>query len=83
MVHTGSISATNIKVSADGTISTTWHIHDDFDFIPGLNHSDVYNNLAKPVHSIYNDKLHAEESYPTDAHWNQTISPSNSCGNCR
>jgi RHS repeat-associated protein len=75
MVHTGIISATNIKVSADGTISTTWHIHDDFDFIPGPDHAEEYNYWASKVHYIYNELLGAEESYPVDAYWNETIPP--------
>jgi hypothetical protein len=83
MVHSGSISATNIKVSADGTISTTWHIHDYFDFIPGPDHSEEYNSWASKVHYIYNEILGAEESYPTDTYWNETIPPTNSCERCR
>jgi hypothetical protein len=84
MVHTGEISATNIIVSGDGTISTTWHIHDHFDFIPGTDHTEEYNKWASIIHPIYNGLFHAEESYPTDAYWKQIILPSNSsCGNCR
>jgi RHS repeat-associated protein len=83
MVHTGQISATNIKVSADGTILTTWHIHDAFDFIPGPDHTEEYNKLASIIHPIYNGFFHAEETYPTDAYWKQTILPANSCGRCR
>jgi RHS repeat-associated protein len=73
MVHSATISATKITVSADGTISTTWHIHDKFDFIPGPNHSDGYNFLASIIHPIYNGLLHAEETYPTDAYWDEII----------
>jgi RHS repeat-associated protein len=75
MVHSGTISATNTQVSADGTISTTWHIHDNFDFIPGPDRSATYNSWASIVHLIYNDLLGAEETYPTDAYWNETIPP--------
>ena len=75
MVHTGTITATNIQVSADGSITTTWHIHDYFDFIPGPNHSDEYNYWATKVHYVYNNLLGAEETYPTDAYWNATIPP--------
>jgi hypothetical protein len=73
MVRNGTISATNTNVSADGTISTTWHIHDDFDFIPGPNRSKDYNDWATIIHFFYNDLLGGEESYPTDAYWNETI----------
>jgi hypothetical protein len=73
MVHSATISATNIKVTADGTISTTWHIHDDFDFVPGPTRSDEYNSWATKIHRIYNEILGAEESYPTDAYWEDTI----------
>lgn len=75
MVHTATLSATNTTVAADGTISTTWQIQDYFDFIPGPNHSDEYNRWASKVHYIYNDLLGAEESYPTNAYWNDTIPP--------
>jgi RHS repeat-associated protein len=75
MVRHGDISATNIKVSADGTINTTWHIHDNFNFIPGPDRSKDYNKYATIVHFIYNDVLRAEESFPTDAYWNETITP--------
>ena len=75
MVHTGTISATNTKVSADGTISITWHIHDYFDFIPGPDHTQEYNYWASKVHYIYNNLLGAEESYPTDAYWNEILPP--------
>jgi len=77
MVHSATIYATNTKVSADGTVSTTWHIHDKFDFIPGPDHTDEYNKWASRVHHIYNDILGAKESYPTDAKWHQTILPEN------
>jgi hypothetical protein len=75
MVHTAPISATSINVAADGTISTTWHIQDDFDFIPGPNHTEEYNKSASNVHFIYNELLGAEESFPTDAYWNEIIPP--------
>jgi hypothetical protein len=83
MVHTGEISATNTNVSGNGTISTTWHIQDQFDFIPGPDHSDTYNKWASIIHPIYNGLLHAEETFPTDAYWKQVIPAKNSCGNCR
>lgn len=75
MVRNGDISATNTNVSADGTISTTWHIHDKFNFIPGPKRSKDYNRWATIIHFLYNDLLGAEESYPTDAYWNETIPP--------
>ncbi len=74
MVRNGDISATNTTVSADGTISTTWHIHDDFDFIPGPNRSKEYNFFAAIIHFPYHDLLGAE-SFPTDAYWNEIIPP--------
>jgi hypothetical protein len=77
MVHSATLYATNTKVSEDGTISTTWHIRDKFDFIPGTDHTEEYNKWASRVHHIYNDILGAEESYPTDAKWHQTILPEN------
>ena len=83
MVHSGSISGTNIKVSADGTISVTWHIDDAFDFIPGPDHSKAYNAWASVVHLLYNDILGAEESYPTEAEWHETIPPPYLCNRCR
>jgi hypothetical protein len=75
MVHTGELSATNTKVSADGTITTTCHIHDKFDFIPGPEHNQFYNFCATIIHPIYNGLLGAKESYPTDAYWNEIIPP--------
>ena len=78
MVHTANLSATNIKVSADGTVSIIWHVYDDFDFIPGPDHTEEYNDWASGVHYIYNDFLGAEESFPTDAYWNETIPPQKS-----
>lgn len=85
MVRNADISATNTNVSADGTISTTWHTDDKFDFIPGPNRSKDYNYFASIIYPIYNGLLRAE-SYQTEAHWNQIIPPSNSsnsCGRCR
>jgi len=75
MVRGGTISATNTNVSADGTIATTWHVQDNFDFIPGPDRSADYNFWASIVHYFYNDLLGAEESFPTDAYWNESIPP--------
>jgi RHS repeat-associated protein len=74
-VHSSSITATNTTVSADGTISATWHIQDDFDFIPGPNHALPYNIWASLVHPIYNGIFAAKESFPIDVYWNQTHPP--------
>lgn len=75
MVRNGTLSATNTKVSADGTISTTWHINDNFDFIPGPDRSEDYNYWASKVHYIYNELLGAEETFPADAYWKEIIPP--------
>jgi hypothetical protein len=85
MVHSGTLYATNIKVSADGTISTTWEVRDNFDYLPAwgdhktrpniLNYL-AYNMTAQfIVDPIYYGLLHAEPQLPTTAQWNQTIYP--------
>jgi hypothetical protein len=75
MVHTGSLSATNIRVSADGTISTTWVVTDKFDYIPNAEKGFWYNFFAVPTYFFYNIVGDAEEQYPTNAYWDETIPP--------
>jgi RHS repeat-associated protein len=74
MVRNGDISATNVKVSADGTIDLTWHTDDKFDFIPGPNRSKDYNFFASIWAPFYHGLLRAE-SVQTEANWNEIIPP--------
>jgi hypothetical protein len=85
MVHTGSISATDTKVSADGTISTTWKVDDHFDYIPDwtgrideLKTDPVryfaYNGFAQLIAPLYHGILNADP-YQTNAYWDETIPP--------
>jgi RHS repeat-associated protein len=84
MVHTGNISATNIKVSADGTISTTWVINDDFDYIPDFEgHGFAYNAVAILNYPFYYTMLGSKKQYPVTAKWNEIIHPSSLCERCR
>ncbi|NPV85710.1 MAG: RHS repeat-associated core domain-containing protein, partial [Anaerolineae bacterium] len=82
MVHTGTLSATNTTVAADGTISTTWIISDNFDYLPDFkNHGfDEYNFFAVLIYPVYNVLLGAAEQYPTSASWQETIPPQTSNG---
>jgi RHS repeat-associated protein len=75
VVHSGSVSADDVTVSADGTISATWHIQDDFDFIPGPDHSVPYNIIASIVNPLYSGLFGAKKSYRIDVHWKQTYPP--------
>jgi hypothetical protein len=74
MVRNGTISATNTTVSVDGTISTTWHVHDEFNFDPGPDRSKDYNYWVTLYHYFYADPL-GIETVVTDAYWNETIPP--------
>lgn len=85
MVHGGRISATQIKVSENGTISLTWKVTDKFDYIPRWEKGifDPYNLFAVPMHFLYNTIGGAKKQYTTNAYWKQTIPPPpNSCGHC-
>ena len=76
MVHTATLQATNIRVSADGYISTTWKVDDYFDYIPDWDGKGwEYNHFAEFVQFFYNDLWGAKEQFPTSAHWNDTIPP--------
>ena len=80
MVHSANLYANNTTVSADGTISTTWKVVDDFDYLPewnndsrkGLNYWE-YNIGATIADPIYYGLLGAKAQVPTTAEWNQTI----------
>jgi RHS repeat-associated protein len=85
MVHTGTLSATNVQVYADGTISARWIIEDQFDYLPDwVGRIDdlfenpgsyfAYNVGAELVSSIYHDRLGADP-YPTNAYWNEITPP--------
>jgi hypothetical protein len=74
MVHTGTLSATNTTVSADGTISTTWNISDKFDYKPDFKNKGFwYNFYAVINYTGYNIVLGSEEELQTDASWQDTI----------
>ena len=76
MVHTGILSATNTTVTADGTISTTWKVSDNFDYLPDFEgHGFDYNFFAVLNYFGYNIVLGAENQYPTNAYWQDTIPP--------
>jgi RHS repeat-associated protein len=86
MVHTAILSATNIKVSADGTTSLTWKVSDQFDYLQSKDKGLAYNTGALLSYPIYNGLLGAKKQFPTNAEWNQTIPPpppTYSCGRCR
>jgi hypothetical protein len=88
MVHSANLYATNTKVSANGTITTTWEVSDNFDYLPDWNnhqrpHYWEYNIGATLSYPIYYGFLRAKPQVPTTAEWNQTILPTNSCGHCR
>jgi hypothetical protein len=85
MVHTANLFATYTKVTADGTISTTWKVEDQFDYIPdwegrveGLKTDPVryfaYNGFAQLIAPIYHGLLQATP-YRTYAYWDDTIPP--------
>jgi RHS repeat-associated protein len=78
-VHTGQISSTNVDVSADGTISTTWKVEDQFDYLPAWDdhsrpHYLVYNIAAQVIAPIYHGLLNADP-FPTNAYWNSIYHP--------
>jgi hypothetical protein len=80
MVHTAKIYATNTKVSADGTISTTWKVDDQFDYVADWGNHDregfhywAYNIGAEISSLIYYDLLRAKKQVKTTASWKQTI----------
>ena len=84
MVHTGTLYASNTKVSADGTISTTWKVEDSFDYLPAWDDHETrpnivnylaYNGYTLFIDPIYYDLLHAEPTIPTNAYWDQVIPP--------
>jgi hypothetical protein len=83
MAHTGKVSATDINVSADGTIDLTWVVTDNFDYIPDWGNSGgrdgssywAYNIFATVVYPIYNGVLGAKEQVPVNAKWDETRPP--------
>lgn len=74
MVYHGRLQATNINVSADGTIDLTWKIEDTFDFEPDLSRGFDYNAYAIPTYFFYNILGGAEE-FPVTVEWDETILP--------
>jgi len=76
MVHTGTLSATDTSVAADGTFSTTWVVSDNFDYLPDFEgHGFACNFFAVPIHFVYYIVLGAEDLLPTNAYWDLTIPP--------
>ena len=75
MVNNGILSATDIKVFADGTIETTWVVTDKFDFIPTMERNFEYNFFAIPIYFFYNIVGGAKEQVPVNASWDETIPP--------
>lgn len=81
MVHTANLYATNTHVSADGTISTTWKVEDQFDYLPAWGDHFrtgasywAYNGFAQLIAPTYHGLLQAEP-LSTIACWNQTHPP--------
>ncbi len=82
MVHTATVAATDINVSADGTIDLTWVVTDNFDYVPDWGNSGArdgasrwaYNIFATVVYPIYNGVLGAE-NVPVNAQWHETRPP--------
>jgi len=80
MAHTGNVSATDINVSADGTMELTWVVSDNFDYIPDWDNSGgrdgssywAYNIFATIVNPIYNGVLGAKKQVPVNAKWDET-----------
>ncbi|MBI1793413.1 MAG: hypothetical protein HYR70_04395 [Chloroflexi bacterium] len=82
MVHSATLYATNTTVSADGKISTTWKVKDQFDYLPDWNnhqrsHYWEYNIGATLSYPIYYGWLNAKSQVPITAEWN------NPCNRCR
>lgn len=83
MAHTGTVSATDIEVSANGTIDTTWVISDNFDYIPDWRNQGnrdgfsywAYNSFATIIYPIYNGVLGAKKQVPVNAKWDETRLP--------
>jgi len=80
MVHTATLYATNTKVSKDGTISTTWKVDDNFDYLPAWSdhsrkglHYWAYNIGAAVSSPIYNGLLGAKKQIQTNAYWDDII----------
>jgi RHS repeat-associated protein len=91
MVHLAMLSATNAKVSADGTITTTWKVTDSFDFEPDWSDTTTrsrwsywkYNLLATAFGTVlYHGLLNGEPKFPDTATWTTTEYPQE-CQNCR
>jgi hypothetical protein len=86
MVHSGTLYATHTTVSADGAISITWKVEDQFDYIPDWENQNnrsgyhywAYNIGAMLSDPIYYGRLHAKSQFPTTTQWRQTI-----CGLCK
>jgi hypothetical protein len=75
MVHSGTLSATDINVSADGTISLKWVITDIFDYKPEMDRGfSSYNIFAVLIYPYYYIVADAED-VPTDAEWDEKIPP--------
>ena len=76
MVHTATVSASNVRIDVDGTISLTWDVSDSFDYIPDWDRGFGYYNIFAVICSYgYNDILGAVEQYSTHASWQETIPP--------
>ena len=76
MVHTAIVSTTDTRVAADGTITTTWVVSDDFDYLPDFRNKGLeYNFFAVLISFGYNVVLGAKTQYPTTATWTEVIPP--------
>jgi RHS repeat-associated protein len=74
MVHSGYLYATNTKVSKDGTISTTWRVDDQFDYIPDWKNKGLAYNIGATISApIYYGMLGAKRQFRTNAYWKATI----------
>jgi RHS repeat-associated protein len=74
MVYHAKLQATNINVSADGTIDLTWKIEDTFDFKPDMTRGVDYNAYAIPIYFLYNI-IGGAGDVPITASWDETIAP--------
>jgi RHS repeat-associated protein len=74
MVHDANIYATDISVSSDGTISTTWMVDDTFENSPSRYRDLEYNICAVLTYIPYNIIL-GSKAVKTNAYWNDIIPP--------
>jgi len=84
MVHAGTMTATNMNVSKDGKITTTWQISDNFDFRSDWSDHTTRTGLAYWKYNIsaalfgdflYHGIFGATDDLSTTATWYTTLCP--------